>query len=70
MFFIDEGKKYCAPDGGKGIYAQMFEKLYVELMDLPKYAPLKGRFTADAECVHNGYFSQIPGGFGRMLVLS
>lgn len=58
LFFIDEVKKYRAPDGGKGIYALMFEELYVELMNLPKYAPLKGRFTADVECVHNGYFSQ------------
>ena len=58
LFFIDEVKKYRAPDGGKGIYAQMFEELYAELMALHKYAPLKGRFTADAECVHNGYFSQ------------
>ena len=58
LFFIDEVKKYRTADGEKGIYAEMFEKCYNELMNLPKYAELKARFTADAEKVHNGYFSQ------------
>ena len=58
LFFIDEVKKYRAPEGGKGIYAQMFEELYAELMGLPKYAPLREHFTIDAQRVHDGYFSQ------------
>lgn len=58
LFFIDEVKKYREAGGGKGIYAQMFEELYAELMGLPKYAPLRERFTIDAQRVHDGYFSQ------------
>ena len=58
LFFIDEVKKYRNPEGGKGIYAQMFEELYAELMGLPKYAPLREHFTIDASRVHDGYFSQ------------
>ena len=58
LFFIDEVKKYRDADGKKGIYAAMFEKCYNELMNMPKYAELKAKFTADAEKVHNGYFSQ------------
>lgn len=58
LFFIDEVKKYRNEDGGKGIYAQMFEELYAELTALPKYEPLKSRFTADVSSVHDGYFSQ------------
>lgn len=58
LFFIDEVKKYRTEDGGKGVYAQMFEKVYNELMGLPKYAELQGHFPADAGSVHDGYFSQ------------
>lgn len=58
LFFIDEVKKYRTEDGGKGIYARMFEELYSELLALPKYEPLKSRFPADAAAVHDGYFSQ------------
>lgn len=58
LFFIDEVKKYRTADGEKGIYAEKFEKCYNELMNMPKYAELKARFTADAAKVHNGYFSQ------------
>jgi type III restriction enzyme len=58
LFFIDEVKKYRAEDGGKGIYAQMFEELYAELVSVPKYAPLREHFSADAAAVHDGYFSQ------------
>ena len=58
LFFIDEVKKYREADGGKGIYAQMFEELYTELIGLPKYAPLRERFTINASRVHDGYFSQ------------
>lgn len=58
LFFIDEVKKYRAEDGGKGIYTQMFEELYTELLALPKYEALRNKFPADAAAVHNGYFSQ------------
>ncbi len=58
LFFIDEVKKYRTADGEKGIYAQMFEKAYNELINSPKYAALKSQFPADVTAVHNGYFSQ------------
>ncbi|MFZ5644652.1 MAG: type III restriction-modification system endonuclease [Bacillota bacterium] len=58
LFFIDRVEKYRIEDGGKGIYAQMFEELYTELMSLPKYAPLRECFPADVSSVHDGYFSQ------------
>ncbi len=58
LFFIDEVKKYRTADGEKGIYAEMFEKCYSELMNMPKYAELKAKFALDAAKVHNGYFSQ------------
>jgi len=57
-FFIDEVKKYRSEDGGKGIYAEMFEEAYTELLRLPKYEALRGKFPAAVESVHNGYFSQ------------
>lgn len=57
LFFIDEVAKYRAADGGKGIYAQLFEECYNELINRPKYAPIKERFTSDVEKIHNGYFS-------------
>ncbi|MDD3000588.1 MAG: DEAD/DEAH box helicase family protein [Candidatus Riflebacteria bacterium] len=58
LFFIDEVKKYRSEDGGKGIYAEMFEDAYSELMKLPKYEQLRRRFLSDAERIHDGYFSQ------------
>lgn len=58
LFFIDEVKKYRTENGGKGVYAQIFEEVYHELINLHKYEGLLGRFTADAERVHDGYFSQ------------
>ena len=58
LFFIDEVKKYRSADGEKGIYAKMFEKCYEELINKPKYAPLKEKFPASCDKVHNGYFSQ------------
>lgn len=58
LFFVDEVKKYRDQDGGKGVYAQMFEELYAELISLPKYAELREHFTISAQCVHDGYFSQ------------
>ncbi|MCL2546170.1 MAG: DEAD/DEAH box helicase family protein [Oscillospiraceae bacterium] len=58
LFFIDEVAKYRTIEGEKGIYAQMFESCYAELMNRTKYAPLKTQFPATVERVHNGYFSQ------------
>ncbi len=58
LFFIDEVKKYRTETGEKGIYAQMFEECYNELINKPKYAELKDRFNPDIEKAHNGYFSQ------------
>ena len=58
LFFIDEVKKYRTADGGKGPYAEMFERLYNELINLPKYQPLKSQFPHDVTAIHDGYFSQ------------
>lgn len=58
LFFIDEVAKYRAADGGKGIYAQLFEECYTELINRPKYASLKEKFDTDVQKAHNGYFSQ------------
>ncbi len=58
LFFIDEVKKYRTAEGEKGIYAEMFERCYRELINQPKYAELKRKFPASVETVHNGYFSQ------------
>ena len=58
LFFIDEVKKYRTADGEKGIYAEMFERCYKELINQPKYTELKTQFPASADVVHNGYFSQ------------
>lgn len=55
LFFIDEVAKYRLPDGGKGVYAEMFEECYAELISKPRYAALKARFPDNC---HNGYFSQ------------
>ncbi len=57
LFFIDKVEKYRAEDGGMGIYAQMFEECYNELINCPKYAELKEKYS-DAHAAHNGYFSQ------------
>ena len=58
LFFIDRVEKYRTETGEKGIYAQMFEECYNELMSKEKYAPLKTYFNTDVEKAHNGYFSQ------------
>lgn len=58
LFFIDEVKKYRTEDGSKGIYAEMFESCYQELINKPKYAVLKEKFNTDVNKAHNGYFSQ------------
>ncbi|GFI56191.1 hypothetical protein IMSAG013_01246 [Clostridiales bacterium] len=57
LFFIDKVEKYRAEDGGMGVYAQMFEECYNELINRPKYAELKERYS-DSRAAHNGYFSQ------------
>ncbi len=58
LFFIDEVKKYRTPEGEKGPYAEMFERCYNELINLPKYHPLKSQFSHDVTAIHDGYFSQ------------
>lgn len=58
LFFIDEVKKYRTEDGVKGIYAEMFEECYNELINKSKYADLKTKFHPDVAKAHNGYFSQ------------
>lgn len=57
LFFIDKVEKYRTEDGSMGIYAQMFEECYNELINRPKYAELKAKYS-DAHAAHNGYFSQ------------
>ncbi len=57
LFFIDKVEKYRAEDGGMGIYAQMFEESYNELINRPKYAELREKYS-DGHAAHNGYFSQ------------
>jgi len=57
LFFIDEVAKYRTAEGEPGIYAKMFEECYEELMELPKFAELKGRFPS-RDGIHDGYFSQ------------
>ncbi|WP_317854479.1 DEAD/DEAH box helicase family protein [Chakrabartyella piscis] len=58
LFFIDKVDKYRTAAGEKGVYAEMFESCYNELLQLPKYAELKQKFVADTTTIHNGYFSQ------------
>lgn len=58
LFFIDEVKKYRTETGEKGIYAQMFEECYNELIEKPIYSCLKSRFNTSVELAHDGYFSQ------------
>ena len=58
LFFIDEVKKYRTEDGGKGIYAELFEECYNELMSREKYAPLRDKFNTSVDKAHDGYFSQ------------
>lgn len=58
LFFIDEVKKYRTSDGKKGIYSEMFEECYNELINKPRFAKLKERYIYDVSAVHNGYFSQ------------
>ncbi|KXL53692.1 type III restriction enzyme, res subunit [Anaerotignum neopropionicum] len=63
LFFIDRVANYRYYDGAgnpqKGIYAQLFEKHYTELIQRPKYRTLFNDIDLDttANEVHNGYFS-------------
>ena len=58
LFFIDEVKKYRTEDGDNGIYAEMFEQCYTELLSKEKYAPLRDKFSPLVDKAHDGYFSQ------------
>ena len=58
LFFIDKVDKYRHEDGTPGIYAEMFETCYKELIAKPKYEPIHNRFSSDVSQIHNGYFSQ------------
>ena len=58
LFFIDEVAKYRTVEGEKGIYAQMFESCYAELMGREKYEQIRNKLPATVESIHNGYFSQ------------
>lgn len=63
LFFIDKvaNYRYYDEQGNpqKGIYAQLFEKHYKELILQPKYATLVEKIDVEtpAEEVHDGYFS-------------
>ena len=58
LFFIDQVKNYRLEDGGHGIYAEIFEECYAELIEQPRFEKLKERFTATTAGIHDGYFSQ------------
>ena len=58
LFFIDEVGKYRKEDGSKGIYANLFEECYTELISSDKYAQLKEKFQTAVNLAHGGYFSQ------------
>ena len=58
LFFIDEVAKYRSAEGDQGVYAEMFEECYAELLALPKFASLRDKFPAAVASVHDGYFSQ------------
>ena len=63
LFFIDRVANYRYYDDEgrphKGIYAEMFEQAYRELIQKPKYHSLVENLGphTDAEQVHNGYFA-------------
>ena len=58
LFFIDRVDKYRLDNNQKGIYAQMFEECYTELINLPRYEILKEKFNQPLDKIHNGYFSK------------
>lgn len=59
LFFIDRVANYRYYDecgeSHKGIYAELFEKHYIDLINKPKYAGLN--IEHNATNVHNGYFA-------------
>jgi len=55
LFFIDEVANYRAADGSPGIYAQMFEECYTELINSPRFVELRDVFPNNG--IHDGYFS-------------
>ena len=62
LFFIDAVERYRRYDAGnpvKGDYARIFEEEYRRLVRHPDYLPLSREvdLSADAEEVHDGYFS-------------
>lgn len=59
LFFIDEVVKYrdYSAQDTKGIYARMFEELYDQLINEPRFADVKEFYTQQASEVHQGYFS-------------
>lgn len=63
LFFIDKvaNYRYYDKDGNpnKGIYAEIFEKNYIDLIKKPKYTTLFKDVDIETEVqhVHNGYFS-------------
>lgn len=63
LFFIDRvaNYRYYDAEGNpqQGIYAQLFEKHYLDLISRPKFAPLRDGAAREATVgeVHNGYFS-------------
>ena len=63
LFFIDKvaNYRYYDEEGNpqKGIYAELFEKNYLELIKRPKYHTLFKDIDVETEVqyVHNGYFS-------------
>lgn len=63
LFFIDKvaNYRYYDKDGNpqKGIYAELFEKHYLDLIKKPKYHTLFKDVDVETEVgyVHNGYFS-------------
>ena len=56
LFFIDEVANYRRLDGEPGVYAQIFEECYDELINSPRFAELKDKFPCEG--IHDGYFSQ------------
>lgn len=63
LFFVDRVKNYRYYDENgvkcNGIYAEMFERNYKELISRPKYRTLFADIDVDAQAheVHGGYFS-------------
>lgn len=63
LFFIDEVSKYrdYNREDEKGDYARWFEEEYERQINLPKYKPLRDKYSdkicLDAREVHDGYFA-------------